>query len=375
MSGIYIHIPFCKQACNYCNFHFSTSLRSKNDMVAALCKEISLRKDYLDSASIDSIYFGGGTPSLLDEKDLDKIFNTLSKYFIWNDKAEITLEVNPDDINTDKLIAFKKNNINRLSIGVQSFFDDDLRWMNRAHSALEAHDCIKLSQDKGFDNISIDLIYGSPTTSNSMWKENIQKTLKCGVHHISSYCLTVEEKTVLHHQIKTKKATAPDPDKAAGQFDILIETLTSVGYMHYEISNFGLPGHFAVHNTNYWKGSDYLGIGPSAHSFNGHSRSWNIAHNNKYIESLLSDTIPEETELLSESSQYNEYILTGLRTMWGVSYHRILNLGLQFATHFISLIQDEIQNGNIDQCNEIYTLTKRGKHFADRIAMNLFYVD
>jgi len=375
MSGIYIHIPFCKQACFYCNFHFSTSLRLKNEMIAAICKEITLRDDYLNNKYLTSIYFGGGSPSLLEELDLEKIFSTLSRHFIWDNKTEITLEANPDDIDTKKLHIFKKWGINRLSIGIQSFFDIDLKWMNRAHDAIDASKCIQLSQDSGFENITIDLIYGSPTTTTEMWHENIQKTLNFKIPHISSYCLTVEEKTALHHQIKTKKIVSPDPELATEQFNILIDGLTSYGYDHYEISNFGLPGKHAVHNTNYWKGANYLGIGPSAHSFNGTTRSWNIANNKKYIDNIHIEILPHETETLSFSSKYNEYIMIGLRTMWGVNYQKIKKIGAEYSTYFISMIQDDIQKGHVIHNNGNYTLSKEGKHFADRIAMNLFYVD
>ena len=375
MSGIYIHIPFCKQACFYCNFHFSTSLRLKNEMITAICNEIKLREEYLQDKYLTSIYFGGGSPSLLDESDLDKIFITLSRHFSWDSQTEITLEANPDDIDTKKLSIFKKWGINRLSIGVQSFFDIDLKWMNRAHDAMDATKCIQLSQDSGFENITIDLIYGSPTTTTEMWQENILRTLNFKIPHLSSYCLTVEEKTALHYQVKTKATPAPNPELATEQFNILIDTLTLHGFDHYEISNFGLPGQHAIHNTNYWKGVSYLGIGPSAHSFNGTSRSWNIANNKKYIDSILLDILPHETETLSVSSRYNEFVMTGLRTMWGVNDQKIQNFGVEYLTYFMSLIQHEIQKGHVIKNNGNYSLSKEGKHFADRIAMNLFYVD
>jgi oxygen-independent coproporphyrinogen III oxidase len=375
MSGIYIHIPFCKQACFYCNFHFSTSLRLKNEMTDAICNEIALRKDYLNDKYLTSIYFGGGSPSLLDEYDLEKIFISMSRHFNWDNQTEITIEANPDDINTEKLHIFKKWGINRLSIGVQSFFAIDLKWMNRAHDADEASKCLKLSQDAGFENITIDLIYGSPTTTAQMWDENLQKTLDLGIPHISSYCLTVEEKTALYHQVKANKTASPDPEQAAEQFNTLMETLFAFGYDHYEISNFGLPGHHAIHNTNYWKGVHYLGIGPSAHSFNGISRTWNIANNKKYIDNIIIEVLPQETEILSVSSMYNEYIMTGLRTMWGVNDQKIQKFGSDYFTYFISMIQDDITQGHVLQKNGDYTLSKEGKHFADRIAMNLFYVD
>jgi oxygen-independent coproporphyrinogen III oxidase len=375
MSGIYIHIPFCKQACHYCNFHFSTTLKSKGDIVSAICKELSIQKNYLNEKSLTSIYFGGGTPSLLTEDELGQIFDAINSVYTWTDQTEITLEANPDDITLEKLNSFKKWGINRLSIGIQSFFNEDLLWMNRAHNAQEAHTCIKMAQDIGFDNITIDLIYGSPTTSSEMWAENIKTALSLDIPHISSYCLTVEEGTALHHHVKKGKKSSPDSDVASRQFTTLIENLTTSGYEHYEISNFAKPGKYAIHNTNYWKGAQYLGIGPSAHSFDGGSRSWNIAHNQKYIQSLNESIIPSEREVLSTATRYNEYIMTGLRTMWGVKLDEINRFGAEFGPYFLDGIHSEIQAGFVVQEGNKYTLTQVGKHFADGIASNLFWVE
>ena len=375
MSGIYIHIPFCKQACHYCNFHFSTTLKSKGDLVSAICKEIIIQKNYLKEKSLTSIYFGGGTPSLLTDDELGQIFNALNEVFTWTAQTEITLEANPDDITLEKLNSFKKWGINRLSIGIQSFFNEDLIWMNRAHNAQEAQTCIKLAQDVGFDNITIDLIYGSPTTSHEMWAENIKTALSLNIPHISSYCLTVEEGTALHHHVKKGKKMSPDSDVASRQLTTLIENLTASGYEHYEISNFAKPEKYAIHNTNYWKGAQYLGIGPSAHSFDGRSRSWNISNNQKYMQSLLENIIPSEREELSPSTRYNEYIMTGLRTMWGVKLDEINGFGSEFVPYFLVGIQDEIKKGFVTQDEHKYTLTQVGKHFADGIASNLFWVE
>lgn len=375
MSGIYIHIPFCKQACHYCNFHFSTTLKSKGDLVSAIRKEIIIQKNYLKEKSLTSIYFGGGTPSLLTDEELGQIFDTLNEVFTWTAQTEITLEANPDDITIEKLNSFKKWGINRLSIGIQSFFNEDLIWMNRAHNAQEAQTCIKLAQDVGFDNITIDLIYGSPTTSHEMWAENIKTALSLDIPHISSYCLTVEEGTALHHHVKKGKKMSPDSDVASRQFTTLIENLTASGYEHYEISNFAKPEKYAIHNTNYWKGAQYLGIGPSAHSFDGRSRSWNISNNQKYMQSLLENIIPSEREELSPSTRYNEYIMTGLRTMWGVKLNEINGFGSEFVPYFLEGIQDEIKKGFVTQDEHKYTLTQVGKHFADGIASNLFWVE
>ncbi len=375
MSGIYIHIPFCKKACHYCNFHFSTSLMLKDEMVDAICKEITLRHEYLKEKTVHSIYFGGGTPSLLDQKDMSKIMEHLSTYYHWAKDAEITLEANPDDLNKDKIQMLKNQGINRLSIGVQSFFDTDLLWMNRAHHSQEALQSIQLAQDFGIHNITIDLIYGSPTTTMLMWEENVAKALSLKIPHISSYCLTVEDKTALHHHVKIGKSPEPDPEKSNQQFAHLIDTLVNSGYDHYEISNFGIPGHHAVHNTNYWKGVPYLGLGPSAHSYDGNSRSWNLAHNKKYIDLIQAGNLPLETEILHQRERYNEYIMTGLRTMWGVSAPKIRDIGPEYFQYFSDLISDQIQNGMISQVDDTYTLTQAGKFYADRVAMELFWVE
>lgn len=375
MSGIYIHIPFCKKACHYCNFHFSTSLRLKDDMISAICFEIENRKDYLQDTHLQSIYFGGGTPSLLNEGDLHKIFGKLSQHFTWDQKSEITLESNPDDLDVNKLAMLQRLGINRLSIGVQSFFDEDLVWMNRAHNADEAQHCIKAAQDVGFSNITIDLIYGCPSTTNEMWEQNINRALSMQIPHISSYCLTVEEKTALHHQVKTGKISQPDAEMASEQFSTLMDRLQSAGFDHYEISNFGKPGHHAIHNTNYWKGAHYLGLGPAAHSFDGSSRSWNIANNKKYIDACQNGTEFMESETLSDATRYNEYIMTGLRTMWGIDLSIIQEFGKQYVVYFSDMIKDAIQGDLVRQAGDNFTLTQAGKFFADRIAMTLFWVE
>ncbi len=374
MSGIYIHIPFCKKACHYCNFHFSTSLKLKEDMVNAICREIALRSEYLKDKNLKSIYFGGGTPSLLDERDLSLIFETIDKYFIWSPDAEITLESNPDDLDFAKLMVLQRVGINRLSIGVQSFFEEDLLWMNRAHTATEALGCIKMAQDIGYHNITIDLIYGSPVTNMSIWVSNIAQALALQIPHISSYCLTVEEKTALHHQIKSGKSLAPSNEKSNEQFLYLMNTLDNQGYDHYEISNFSKPKHYAVHNTNYWNGAHYLGIGPSAHSYDGISRSWNIANNKKYINHINDAILPLEEEILTDETRYNEYIMTGLRTIWGVGLAEIEAFGTHYLDYFTKVISKEVTLGMVMAKNERYYLTQAGKFFADKIAMDLFYI-
>jgi oxygen-independent coproporphyrinogen III oxidase len=375
MSGIYIHIPFCKKACHYCNFHFSTSLKLKDEMISAICKEIELRKNFLKDKALDSVYFGGGTPSLLEWQDLERIFEKIASVYTIKHDAEITLEANPDDINLQTLGHYRKAGINRLSLGIQSFFDEDLKWMNRAHSAFEAHNSILLAQDAGYDNITIDLIYGSPTTTDDMWLTNIEKTLKLDIPHISAYCLTVEENTALHHFIAKKKITPPEPEKAVSQFDVLIHILQKSGFLHYEISNFGKSGYEAVHNSNYWKGHQYIGIGPSAHSYDGNTRSWNISHNKKYIDALASDDFNPETEYLSLAMKYNEYVMTSLRTMWGINLNEITSFGKDIESFFLSEAERAIAKEMIIFENNYYKLTRKGKHFADQVAMEMFFIE
>lgn len=371
MSGIYIHIPFCKQACHYCNFHFSTSLKYKEEMVRAIIKEIELSYGYLKDESLTSIYFGGGTPSLLEEKELESIISQLKKYYKWDDKLEFTLEANPDDLNRQKVEKFTALGVNRWSLGIQSFVQNDLNYMNRAHNSNEALTALENIKNYGSDNITIDLIYGTPTLDDASWIDNINKAINMGIKHLSCYALTVEEGTALSHFIKTGKRAAIDPEKSRRHLDLLIDRTEDAGFVHYEISNFALPGHMALHNSNYWQGVSYLGIGPAAHSYNGVSRRWNIAHNPKYIKSIRDRKIPSEEELLTEEDRYNEYILTGLRTIWGVDVNKI---PLNFKDHFKKSILDFEQQGFVlyNEFSETFTLTREGKHIADFIAMELF---
>lgn len=373
MSGIYIHIPFCKQACHYCNFHFSTSLKYKSEMVDAIVREIKIRAEYLEDKNLKSIYFGGGTPSLLSVLELNKIFETLSKIYNWTSNTEITLEANPDDLSQDKISELKSTGINRLSIGIQSFNQNDLEYMNRAHTATEAEHCIKKAQDVGIQNITADLIYGAQSSSDKIWENNINTLLAFDIPHISAYCLTVEPGTALHHFVSTGKSKPVDEAKAMSQFDTLISMLNEQGYEHYEISNFAKQGHYAIHNTNYWLGSPYLGIGPSAHSYDGKSvRSWNIAHNPKYMKAISNLTLPIEHEKLTTVDQYNEMVLIRLRTKWGLNLQNITEQFPQFLDHFKKSIATHLQKGNITKQDGSYILTSKGKHFADRISMELF---
>ena len=341
-------------------------------MVAAIIKEIALQKEYLQGEQLQSVYFGGGTPSLLTIRDVEKIFDTIHQYHSVAADAEITLEANPDDLTIQKLKDLSKTAINRLSIGTQSFFEKDLKWMNRAHTAQEAKTCIQAAQDNGFENITIDLIYGTPTTTNEMWEENIQTAIQLNIPHLSCYCLTVEPDTALDHFVKKGTKEAVDEEKAAQQFEILMDLSARAGYEHYEISNFAKPDRHARHNSNYWLGASYLGIGPSAHSFNGNSRQWNIAHNTKYIKALQENQLTFEKELLTTDQQYNEYILTALRTKWGCQLQKIKAWGVQYEQYFLKTVEPYLKEQLIQESRQTYTLSSKGKLLADRIAMNLF---
>lgn len=378
MQGIYIHIPFCKQACHYCDFHFSTSLKYKAPLLQALYKEIELRRRYLPQKNnyVDSIYFGGGTPSLLTTTEIEGLLAAIQKQYIFNSDIEITLEANPDDITADKVRDWKKAGINRLSIGVQSFFEEDLLWMNRAHNTAQAETCIDIALQSGIENITADLIYGYPLLTNEKWEANINKMLNSGVNHLSAYSLTVEPKTALAHQIKKGVSPAPLPEKAAQHFEMLMAAIAQKGWTHYEISNYCKADNYAKHNTNYWKNEAYLGLGPSAHSFNGVSRQWNVANNAKYIAEIEAGNIPAETEILSSIDAFNEYIMTGLRTKWGVDTHTVCETwGIPFAAHVHDSIAPFFTDGSVIREKNAYILTQKGKLLADYIASELFWVE
>lgn len=372
MAGIYIHIPFCKKACHYCNFHFSTTHSLLPQMVASIVSEIGLQRNYV-TENISTIYFGGGTPSLLATDDLRLILSQIRSVFTVNDDAEITLESNPDDITEDKLIGWKANGINRLSIGVQSFLEADLRWMNRAHSANQAVESILLAQQYGFDNITIDLIYGTPTLTDEQWYDNVQKAIALNVPHLSCYALTVEPKTALDKMIQQHKIENVDTEKQARHFELLMSWLADAGYDHYEISNFAKPGHRSKHNSSYWQGKPYLGLGPSAHSFNGNSRQWNVANNALYIASIEQNAVAFEIEHLTPTQQLNEYIMTSLRTLEGLSLLYVQQVwGNEMAAIILQKSQPFIQVDSIVFENEKLQLTKAGKLLADGIAAELF---
>ena len=374
-SGIYIHIPFCKQACFYCDFHFSTSLKKKDELIACLVKEIEMRKDELPNKEIATIYFGGGTPSLLSQPEIDFLIDAVYQNFTVIDNSEITLEANPDDLSEDKIIELAKSKINRLSIGVQSFFEADLKLMNRAHNSEEAIKSLAIAS-RYFDNISVDLIYGIPDLSDENWRKNIKTVLDFDIPHISSYALTVEPKTALANFIKKGTIKNVDDEQAERQFYILIDELQNVDFVHYETSNFGKEGFFSENNSAYWQGKSYLGIGPSAHSFDGKKRSWNINNNAKYIKSIQENKLPIEREILSKEDIYNEYIMTGLRTIWGVSLDKIKN---DFGVDYLSYLEHQMDRFIIQEMlyleNGILRTTEKGKFLSDGIAADLFMLN
>jgi len=375
MSGIYIHIPFCKQACHYCDFHFSTSMKKKGEMVLAIAKEIQMRKEEFANETVETIYFGGGTPSRLQIVDLKLLMDSIYENYTVSTNPEVTLEANPDDLSEDYLIELSKIGINRLSIGIQSFFEEDLKMMNRAHNSTEAKKCLEFATQY-FDNISLDLIYGIPGMSNEMWKQNIETALSFGIPHISSYALTVEPKTTLNKLIQIGKIAKPNDESAQEHFAILVEMLEANGFIHYELSNFGKENYFSKNNSAYWLGKKYIGIGPSAHSYDGVSRSWNISNNSLYLKEIQEDKLPNEIEILSVTDRYNEYIMTGLRTIWGVSLNRI---GTEFGTEYLDYLNKQSQRFINDDLlsieNNILKPTSKGKFLTDGIASDLFYLN
>ncbi|QCE41512.1 radical SAM family heme chaperone HemW [Psychroserpens sp. NJDZ02] len=391
MSGIYIHIPFCKQACHYCDFHFSTSMKKKDQLIFALAKEMELRKDEFKNTTVETIYFGGGTPSVLSADELQYLIDSVYLNYKVIDNPEITLEANPDDLIIDADVALsavevqslyqskfedlKKTGINRLSIGVQSFHEKDLKLMNRAHNAEEAKRCLQFATQY-FDNISLDLIYGIPNSTNAEWLENIQTALSFGVPHISSYALTVEPKTALASFIAKGVIDNVDDDLAHDQFHILIEALNLAGFDHYELSNFGKKGFYSKNNSAYWLGKPYLGIGPSAHSFNGEERAWNVKNNSIYINKITQNEQPLEIETLTLNDKYNEFVMTGLRTIWGVSLNKIeKQFGKPFLEYLLQQANQYIDKQMLYIEDDNLKTTKSGKFLSDGIASDLFMLN
>jgi oxygen-independent coproporphyrinogen III oxidase len=350
-------------------------MKKKDDMVLAIAKELRMRKSEFQHEVVETIYFGGGTPSVLKIEDIRFLIDEVYTNYKVSDNPEITLEANPDDLSKDRILDLSKTLINRLSIGIQSFFEDDLQLMNRAHNSAEAKECLEFAT-KYFDNISLDLIYGIPEMSNERWKQNIETALSFGIPHISSYALTVEPKTALSKLIQTGKITKPKDEVAEAHFMILVEILQKNGFIHYELSNFGKENYFSKNNSAYWLGKKYIGVGPSAHSYDGISRSWNIANNSLYLKSIQEDQLPNEIEVLSVVDRYNEYIMTGLRTIWGVSLDRIVS---EFGSEYLSYLHKQAQKFIDDDLlsieNDILKPTPKGKFLTDGIASDLFYLN
>lgn len=371
---LYLHIPFCKQKCSYCNFHFSTSLKLKEEMLVAIKKEIFLRKDELQNKSIPSLYFGGGTPSILSVDEIQALIDEVLKYFSFENNIEITLEANPDDLDKDFLKGLSKTEVNRLSIGTQSFFEEDLKLMNRAHNASQAEDSIKRAQDFGFENVSIDLIYGSPTSDFEIWKQNLEKTVALQVPHVSSYALTVEQNTALSSWVQKNKVASPKESEQNKAFYYMSEFLKENGFQHYEISNFAKEGFHSKHNSAYWKYKEYLGIGPSAHSYNGiERRSWNVSNNVTYCKRLNENQLPQEIEILTPAEQHNEMLMIGLRTVWGVDLGKMKS---QFSKEIMEQseknIQQKIEEGVLIIEEGYLKIPKKHWFLADGIASDLF---
>lgn len=377
--GIYLHIPFCRQACHYCNYHFSTTLKKKGELVDAICRELVLRKNELEG-TVETIYFGGGTPSLLSEDELVQIFDTIGNHYTIAENPEITLEANPDDlfsseIDSDRKFRFLKQiGINRLSIGVQSFFENDLKWMNRAHNSDEAlHSILKAKEY--FENITIDLIYGIPGMAEERWRENLEKAFSLDIPHISGYALTVEPKTALEKFIETGRSAPVDDELSQKHHEILIALTEKHGYDNYEFSNFGKPGFYSRNNLAYWEGKPYLGIGPSAHSYDRKNRSWNISNNTKYIKSLAEGVLPSEKETLSVSDKYNEYVMTRLRTSKGIHLEKIAELfGEKYFEYLMKEAKIALENRNLIIANGYMKVSKKGKFLTDGLAGDLFWI-
>jgi oxygen-independent coproporphyrinogen-3 oxidase len=373
MAGIYIHIPFCRSKCHYCNFFSVASVKNKKQILDSLREEIFLQRNFLEGKEIQSIYFGGGTPSVLDPIEINQIEEEINKYYPLSKNAEITLEANPDDLYEKKIREYMKTGINRISIGVQSFHDDDLSWLNRIHSASQALNVIKETQSAGINNISIDLIYGIPGLTNEKWEQNLETAFKTGVQHISAYSLTVEPRTALDVLIQKKKLPAPEEEMIIDHFKLLMSRMKEKGFIHYEISNFCMEGFYSKHNSMYWSGEHYLGLGPSAHSFNGLSRQWNVSGIQQYIENIRRKERWFDFEILTLEQKYNEYVMTSLRTMWGCDTGKIRKeFGNKVASRFSSLVSRYLKSGEMIEKGGVHYLTDEGKLFADGIAAELF---
>lgn len=373
MAGIYLHIPFCRQKCHYCNFFSLATNRHRSGFAQALMHEMEVRQEYLAGKAIGSIYFGGGTPSMLEPAEINRILERIQQLFVLEPDAEITLEANPDDLHPGFLDALSQTPVNRLSIGIQSFFDDDLQYLHRVHGGKQAKEAVGLARAAGFQNLTIDLIYGIPGLSHEKWQRNLDVFFELDLPHLSAYALTVEQRTALHQLIRKGRLPEPDEHMQAAHFELLTERMEKEGYVHYEISNFARPGHYSRHNSLYWLGGHYLGLGPSAHSFNGHSRQWNRSQLEAYMSGAALGGTVEEVEVLSEQQRYNEYVMTSLRTSWGCDLHHIRNVfGDSYADTCLKQAAPWIESGKLELKNGILFLAQAGKFFADGIAASLF---
>ncbi|WP_303813247.1 radical SAM family heme chaperone HemW [Apibacter mensalis] len=377
MSGLYIHIPFCVKKCNYCNFHFSTQFNYKSQLIQAIGKELILRKNELISP-IETIYFGGGTPSILNYKELEYLFTIIKEHYDMSETKEITFEANPDDLSVEYLHFLKNQTpVNRLSVGIQSFIDEDIKFMNRNHNADEAIQSIRSAQDIGFNNITIDLIYGAQTTTHERWMYTLEKAISLGIPHISSYALTVEPKTAFEAQIRKNKLPPIDEEKQAIQFETLRNKLIEHKYIQYEFSNFGKETFFSQHNTSYWKNKPYLGIGPSAHSYNGKDkRSWNVSHNIKYLKAIEKNILNYEEEVISEKDRFNEKIMLGLRTLWGINIDELeKEFSSSLMKHFYKELKKLEATKKVRISNQIVTIHPESLFFTDGIIAQFFFID
>ena len=374
MSNLYIHYPYCKQACHYCNFHFSTMKKGRDQIMGLIEKELEIRVNEVKSP-LDSIYFGGGSPSLISSKSLGCFIQKIKEDFKISNEVEITMEVNPDDVSKDYLLGLKESGINRLSLGIQSFFEKDLQLMNRAHSADQARKSLGLV-GKYFDNFSLDLIYGMPNSNLLDWKKNISLALEHNPLHISAYALTVEKKTALYHQIKQKRVVPISDEAVKDQYDFLIDKMDIEGYINYEFSSFGKPGYFSVNNQNYWNGKAYLGLGPSAHSYDGiGKRSWNISNNHLYAAGVNSKKLDLKSETLNTKDMYNEYIMTGLRKIDGISLDHIKKVfGKTYASYLEEQVVRHLDQRNIFWDGDYLKVSKQSKFLTDGIAADLFII-
>jgi oxygen-independent coproporphyrinogen-3 oxidase len=375
VAGIYLHIPFCIRKCAYCDFYSVANIKFTNDFVSAICKEIELQKNYLDREKIQTIYFGGGTPSILSENQIGIILKNIHKNFNVDLNIEITLEANPDNLNPEYLKNIKSIGVNRLSVGIQSFNDADLQLMKRKHSVIQAINSIKDAQNQGFNNISVDLIYGLPDLTITNWEKNINEALNLNIQHISAYHLTIEPNTTFHKLHNKQKLNLPTEDESIKQFKLLIDKTAEKGFLHYEISNFALDGSISLHNTNYWMGVKYLGLGPSAHSYNLTSRQWNISNLHEYMDAILKGKTPSESENLSETEKYNDFVITSLRTMWGLNTEILKEeYGDKYEKYFFVKTRRMLSEKLLIKSGNNFILTEKGMFISDNIIQELLYI-